>query len=435
MADIPDRLKNLLKSHDVMTGAEWQSQAQKLEQQRAAGDFEINHIVPGEIIGNEEEGGFYLVRTDFSLDTPHGEVTLGEGLDVTPEHIAFSACDSELEAFDPRTTVFMDTETTGLAGGAGTVPFLIGLGYYEGDAFRLDQCFMRDFDDEEPMLAYLAPLLGRFDTVVSYNGKSFDMPLLRARFIQNRIPFRLDSACHFDLVHAARRFWKGRLGDCSLGNVERSVLGIHRHGDVPSSEIPQIWFDYLRTRDARRLEAVFYHHRMDILSLVALTALLSRNLDLPNGQGFEHATDRFSLLRIHFRQKRYEDVTRLAQDLLDTETDPFIRRESLEMLALAHKRRQRFLDMEQAWETLLDEFPRHLLARLELAKHHEHRTRNLLRAEQICRDAVEFLETKSALQQAFPLEMPEMDGFKRRLDRIRRKMTQGRNNSQDPDSD
>jgi len=167
VADVQDKLKTLLNMQGVMSGADFRAKA---------------------------EDGFYLVRSDFPLDTAHGTMTLGSALDAEARHIAVSANDEELQAFDPETAVFVDTETTGLMGGAGTVAFLIGVGYFTDGVFRLDQCFMRDYDDEEPMLRYLNGLFKEAETLVSFNGKSFDLPLMRTRFITNRIPFRLDSA-------------------------------------------------------------------------------------------------------------------------------------------------------------------------------------------------------------------------------------------------
>lgn len=422
MSEIRDKLQLLLSKQKLMTGAEWRRQAEELAERRASGEFEIGNIVAGEVVGDESEG-FYCVRTDFPLDTPHGNVTLGEALLALPEHVALSANDSDLEDFDPETAIFMDTETTGLAGGSGTVAFLVGVGYFEGAIFRLEQTFMRDFDDEEPMLRYLDGLFKGRNTVVTYNGKSFDIPLLRTRFIQNRLPFRLDAALQYDLLHAARRFWKRRLGDCGLANIEREVLGLRRHGDVSSAEIPEIWLDYLRTRDARRLEGVFYHHKMDILSLAALAGRLSQSLSLPQGAGFEHVEDRLSLVRLHFIQKHYIEVTEHGRRLLDEETEAATRCECLYLMGMACKRLQQWVDMEEAWSLLLAERPRDLVARLELVKYYEHRARNLLEAERVCEETVQFLETRSALGgEEAPLGLED---FRRRLERIRRKLGRG----------
>ena len=372
----------------------------------------------------DAESGFYLVRHDFPLDTCQGAMELGAALDVMPEHIAVSACDEELQEFNAASAIFVDTETTGLAGGAGTTAFLIGVGYFLDNVFRLDQCFMRDFDDEEPMLAYLDPLFQRAETIVSFNGKSFDIPLLRTRFIANRLPFRLNSTSHFDLVHAVRRIWKLRLKDCSLGSIERHVLGIHRHDDVPSYEIPQIWFDFLRSRDARDLPRVFSHHRNDILSLVSLTALLAHCIDQPHATtALHHAEDHLSLVRLHFRGKRFEDVIAHAERLLDGDLNATVRRECLDLLAQAAKRTQDWTRMEDAWTLMAREYPNDVAPRLELAKHYEHRTRDLHAACRVCEEALQAIEARASLRSDDGPELWQAQALQHRLDRIRRKLT------------
>lgn len=411
----PDAPLSIAERLGLMDGRRFERDHEELQQRRAAGDYEINHVLPGEIIG-DEEAGFFLLRTEYPLDYHQGCMPLGAVLDCDAEHIAFTARDEELLAFDPRKTLFIDTETTGLAGGAGTVPFLIGVAYFTGGLFRLDQCFMRDYDDEEPMLEWLAELFKQHDTLVGYNSKGFDLPLMRARFIQNRIPFRPGCGMHYDLVHAVRRVWKRRLRDCSLKNVERQILDIERHGDVPSHLIPQIWLDYLHTRDARPLDRVFYHHKMDILSLVALAAWVCQCLQAPHGGGFLHPEDRFSIVRLHFMQKNYEEVVAHGNALLEVEDrNTELRRECLQMLGMACKRLQRFEEMEQFFTLLVDEFPSHVTAHIELAKHHEHRRRDLLRAEQCCRQALEHMERAG---------FPQLDTapLRHRLARIRKKL-------------
>ncbi len=414
MSEKSDALRKLLDGHALMKGAQWAQQHEARELQRLAGDFEIEKCVPGEVV-KEGDSGFYMVRHDFPLDTRQGCIELGAALDVRAEHIAFSACDSELHDFDPMTAVFIDTETSGLAGGAGTTAFLVGVGYFTENVFRLDQCFMRDFDDEEPMLAYLATLFRRAETVVTFNGKSFDVPLLRTRFISNRLPFHLDGAMHFDLVHAVRRIWKMRLRDCSLGSIERHVLGIQRQGDVAGYEIPQLWFDYLRTRDARELPRVFYHHRNDILSLVSLTGLLSRCVEQPHGDdALQHHEDRLSMVRLHLRNKRWDDVVTHATKLLESDLDNVLRRECLDMLGNAAKRVQNWTCMVDALTLMAHEFPSDHRPRLELAKHYEHRARNLPKAAQMCEEAIQYLAASDSPWLA--------EGFQHRLDRIYRKL-------------
>jgi uncharacterized protein len=388
------------------------------QEEREAGTYKLEKVVPGEVIG-DDDFGFYLIRHDYPLEHCQGIVELGSALQSQSKHIAFSACDPELEDFDPRTACFIDTETTGLSGGTGTIAFLVGVGYFTKDCFRLDQCIMRDFDDEEPMLQYLAELFDKHETLVSYNGKSFDLPLLRTRFIQNRIPFREASLKHLDLVHAARRFWKRRLKDCSLGNVEREILSIHREGDVPSYLIPQLWFNYLEQQDARPLEGVIYHHEMDILSLVSLTAWMSQCLDAPPGQGFAHTEDKLSVVRIHYRQKNYDEVIIHARAFLEEVTASPLHRECLEMLGFAQKRRAQWEDMQLSWESLLEGFPADPVASYELAKHHEHRTRDLPAAARLCQEALTRFATTEG---SAGLERSEARAFRHRLERIEKKL-------------
>jgi len=418
MSDMRDKLQALAGHPGIMIGGEWRQRIDELAQRRASGEFEIDRVVTGDVVENEL-GSFYLVRHEFPLAMRHGSLELGAALDCAAHHIAFSANDDELVDFDPRTCFFVDTETGGLSGGTGTVAFLVGIGYFTGDVFRVDQCFMRDFDDEEAMLSYLGTLFRECDAVCSYNGKSFDLPLLRTRFIQNRVPFRLDGLLHLDLLHAARRFWKLRLRDCSLGNVEREVLGFHRTGDVPSWEIPQIWFDYLRTRDARRLEAVFYHHRCDILSLAVLTAHLSQTLAQPDGQGFAYNEDRLSLARLCLRRKQFEDAAAQARRLLEEDPSETLLCECLDLLATALKRLQAWAELEEVLSYRLREAPSHMPTRIELAKVYEHRLRNLAAAETVCTEGLDLLD-QSANAPALSREAYRHE-LARRLDRIRAK--------------
>jgi len=390
------QLRALLNTPGVLAGSQFRAVTEERDAKRAAGEYEVRHVVPGEIVG-EPDNGFYLVRQDFPLAWKHGCVALESALATDARHVATSANDDALAGFNPRKAVFVDTETTGLMGGSGTVAFLIGVGYFIENSFRLDQCFMRDYDDEGPMLAFLDGLFKNAETLVSFNGKTFDLPLLRTRFIQNRVPFRLDGAMHYDLVHAARRFWKKRLGDCSLGSVERNILGLQRHGDVAGAEIPVRWFNYLRSRDARPLTPVFYHHKMDILSLVSLTGLLSQKMSEPEGQGFEHHEDRLSLLRLQVKRKEWEQAAALAERLLEQLDDEKLMCQCLELAVLATKRTKEWERMETYSVRIIEQFPNHTLARIEYAKHLEHRRRNLPEAIRICREGLQIQNTRMAL--------------------------------------
>ena len=158
--------------------------------------------------------------------------------------------------FDPRRILYLDTETTGL-GGSGTVAFLVGLGYLTDNGFEVHQFLMRDYPEEPYLLRHVAAGLNRFDVLCTFNGTTFDVPLLESRFLM-------------DLLHMCRRLWKLRLGRCNLGRLEEVILGKPREEDIPGSEVPQRYFTYLKTGEISLLEDVLKHNAQDIASLCVL---------------------------------------------------------------------------------------------------------------------------------------------------------------------
>lgn len=170
--------------------------------------------------------------------------------------------------------LFLDTETTGLSGGAGTVAFEIGAGWIEPRGMVIRQYVMRDYGQEADMLREVASLIARADTIVTFNGKSFDLPLLESRMIMNRIRVHVTDMPHLDLLHAARRVYKLRLGRCNLTALEEAVLGKTRCDDLPGAQVPERYFTYLKTGEFALLEDVLRHNFDDIQSLAELTAVI-----------------------------------------------------------------------------------------------------------------------------------------------------------------
>lgn len=204
------------------------------------------------------------------------------------------------EGFCARRCLFLDTETTGLSGGAGTVAFLVGVGYVEAEEFVIEQSVLSDYADEPEMLARLAALLRRFDAVVTFNGKTFDMPLLEARFTLCRMRELYAPPAHLDLLHPARRVWKLRLGSCRLSELEGRVLGVRREGDLPGSEAPERFFRYMHTGDFSLLEDVISHNLQDVATLATLLVRLARLFDRPDSA--RDSRDLYSLGRALERQ-------------------------------------------------------------------------------------------------------------------------------------
>ncbi len=173
--------------------------------------------------------------------------------------------------------VFIDLETTGLSGGAGTVAFLVGCGYYDLGAFQVRQFLLTSYSAERALLTAVAEFFDDADLIVTYNGKTFDVPVMETRWLFHRMEMPLDGVPHFDALHTARRLWKPRTGDspeggCRLQTLERTLFDVRRVGDVPGFEIPSRFFQFMRTGDPRPLEPVLEHNRLDLVSLAAVTA-------------------------------------------------------------------------------------------------------------------------------------------------------------------
>jgi uncharacterized protein YprB with RNaseH-like and TPR domain len=370
----------------------------------------LEELVQGMRIQNER-GEFFLIEEDVPLESHHGDVPLSRFRALLPGTVGVLTAEPELGAFDFEGAVFLDTETTGLAGGAGTAAFLVGIGYVDDDRFRVRQYFMRDYHEEAALLHALAADLGRFRRLVTFNGKMFDVPLLEARYRLNRQRFPLAEATHLDLLHPARRLWKARLESCRLQSLESALLGVRRYGDVPGEAIPQIYFDYIRQRDPRSLFRVFHHNRLDLVSLAALAILACQWVE--EGRA-EDPRDVFSLARVLERARLYERCQ--AEYRRTLESDPGeLRVPTLMRLAWRAKRAGSFVEAVSLWETAAE--AEEVMALRELAVHHEHRTRDLAAALVAVERGLVLLGRRND-----PRSRRIAAGFLRRRERIRGKL-------------
>ena len=293
---------------------------------------------------------------------------------------------------DPSKWLFLDTETTGLAGGTGTYAFLIGLAWWDAGALQVEQFFMRDFGDEHAILHEVASHLAERPVLVTFNGKSFDWPLLENRFTMTRsIPVpRL--AAHLDLLHPARALWKFRLGSVRLVELERHVLdtarlGWHREEDVLAALIPQHYFDYLRGGPAEPLAAVVRHNQMDLRGLAALVGKIDALLRSDNSAEAK-SLDLFGLSRYLQRrgdsQRAHSACTQAIDRGLPTEYDGQARRE----LALMAKRRGEHEQAAKLWHELAADASTGIYACVQLAIYYERRAKRLESALEFARLAL-----------------------------------------------
>lgn len=328
----------------------------------------IEEVVDG-VVESNDEGAFFVVSETHEL--PNG---MSESWPDNRGRRALTVLtgDEEFEAFELGNALFVDTETTGLVGGTGTYAFLVGCGWIESGALRVDQFFMRDHADEPALMAHLAGLVSRFDWTVSFNGRSFDLPLLDTRLIMNRIRTSLGDLGALDLLVIARRLWRYQFPRRDLETLEREILGIRREIDVPSYEIPDIYFRHLRTGDARGLVPVMAHNRQDIVSTVSLLARACeacRQWGGPNA----HPAQVLGVARSFALAGDSQTALAAYARALDLGLEDRLQPVAQVPLSLAQKRAELWPGALELWETMRNRDGRgSIWALVELAKYQEH---------------------------------------------------------------
>ena len=283
--------------------------------------------------------------------------------------------------FDPRRILYLDTETTGL-GGSGTVAFLVGMGWLTDEGFEVHQFLMRDYPEEPFLLRHVAAGLKKFDVLCTFNGTTFDVPLLESRFLMNRMDRECLDLPHLDLLHMCRRLWKLRLGRCNLGRLEEVILGTPREDDLPGSEVPQRYFTYLKTKQASLLEDILKHNAQDIASLCVL---LNHMADLyQHPEKIRFSEDVYSMGRALERTDHPEQARRCYRlagkgrmgDLAGT------------ALAASYRRSGQREEAVRVWQEMIRGNRGGVTPYVELAKYEEHIRRDIPAALKLTEQAI-----------------------------------------------
>ena len=298
----------------------------------------------------------------------------------------------ELEQKNLDQFIFLDTETTGLSGGTGTMAFMVGVARFRGDSLAMEQFFLRSPAEEAALLAGLEEFCNGMAAVVTYNGKSFDIPILNTRYILQGFTSPFESLPHLDLLHLARRIWRARLEQCNLGNIEQQILLLHRDGDeVPGYLVPEYYAQYLRDGDAEPLRGIFYHNEQDVLSLAALFALFTDMLEAPTAWENSSAQDLAALGRLLEHMGEIEGAVNLYQKSAQAADSTSTKLEPLLAQAKLHKRHGEYSRALPLWELASEDGS--LEALEELAKYYEHSARQLEKALDYTNQALRLLET------------------------------------------
>jgi uncharacterized protein YprB with RNaseH-like and TPR domain len=402
----------------------------------------LEHLVVGESIENDAGTCFVSTRR-YPLEMTHGPRPLADLLQHAPCRLAKHLPHFNLDTIADFTgAAFLDTETTGL--GAGAYCFMVGVGIVEvrqeTQEFVVRQFFMRHPGEEAALLTALAELLAERTLMVTFNGRSFDAPLLRARYALNRrvLPAKIapalivhEQAPHLDLLQPARRLWKRRLQSCRLINLEEQILSLQRsEDDVPGALIPQLYLDFLRSGDARQMRRVFYHNCEDIVSMAAIAEHVCGLLDDLRKSGVPehlHGLDWLSLGQSYERAEQSQLAENAYRRAIESLTEPTQLADAFRLLGQLQKRQQRWQEAAATWELWLTSVPSaDASPYIELAKYCEWQSNDLGQAEMWTAWAKHMLSALPAWQR-LPGQLADLE---HRLARLKRKQEMGTRKSE-----
>jgi uncharacterized protein YprB with RNaseH-like and TPR domain len=431
--DLTSRLRTIVRSSKPNASLPARQEIRELTYEPDTGGYEggIDLDRIGELLGGRpihtNFGPCVVIDRRYESDRRHGSMPIGEC--ELPDGEGLKLLDPSLSTRPARRTVFIDLETTGLSGGAGTVAFLVGCGYFDFGAFQVRQFLLTSFAAERALLAAVADFFADADRIVTYNGKTFDVPVMETRWMFHRLAMPLDGVPHFDMLHPARRLWSARPGSigldeggCRLSTLERLLFDVIRVGEVAGFEIPSRFFRFLRSGDPRPLEPVLEHNRIDLVSLAAVTAHAAR-LAQQGADACRNAAEALALGRLYDRAGSFDraESCYVRASLADSLE---LRGEALYRLGLRRRRDRRFREASECWRSLLEltesrAVRRHktMMALREfaaeaLAIHHEHRVRDLGTARELALFALNEGGENG----------PRADGLRHRLARLNRKI-------------
>ncbi len=343
------------------------------------------------------ESGVALRSKLYCHSHMQGRVCLGELAELHPADLCLLTRVQRQPA-SWEEVLFLDTETTGLSGGTGTYVFLVGMLHWTEDGLLLRQYLMPDPSIEAAFIGKVLGGLQPFEHVATFNGKSFDMPLLSHRCTMNRTDRKPDFDGHHDLLHPARYLYRDSLPSCSLSSLEQYLLGVERRDDIPGAEIPERYFLFLKDRHPSLMADVVQHNATDLLSSAALAVHLLKVADSPA----DERSARISLALGRLSQKA--GCTQTARRYLSeavASADEKLYPEAAEELSLLHKRAQRWQDAVSLWREMIQRIHESergvfcsVFAHVELAKYHEHRTGDLEKALHLTSGAIRHIQRR-----------------------------------------
>lgn len=426
--DFDDRLKRLRKERASRAKAEsvaktWQkldknsdlTTREKLEKLISLTRTEAKKKAKPESYEAPARESLRVFDNHYSLHSRYGKISLAAGPEVSGEILSILSRDRSFAESGLSRALFLDLETTGLSGGVGVVPFLIGVGFYREDRFHVVQFFLGDPAEEENLIREFRRFLSQMDfrSIVTFNGKGFDLPLLETRFTLHRENLPLAGLPHLDFLFPARSLWGHKHDSCRLFHLAQEVLGADRGEDIPSAEIPFRYFQYLRSGDFSLMEPVLYHNQEDILSLLGVV-IVGASFFAAEDEDVEtlaDAMDYFGVSKILEKTGELEKsalfIRRALQGRLSEEIGLLAKRK----LASYFKKSQEWGKAISLWEEMTPQSE--LFCFRELSMYYEHKEKNYDKAKAIAEEG---------LALALGISKNYEEDFAHRLDRLRDKI-------------
>lgn len=375
-------------------------------------DRDIHRLLEGTVLENED-GRCFVLEKRYPLTYLYGGYPLGRVLETEVRTLRLLSGEDCGEA-DVSKLLFLDTETTGLSGGTGTIAFLIGTGYFTDECFVLRQYFIRDYDEEAAALRDLNRLLSGFRGLVTFNGKAFDWNLLKTRFTFNRIRLTCGDLLHIDLLFPSRKLWKLKLESCRLSSIEENILREYRTDDVPGALIPQLYFHYLESRNAVEMVKVMKHNELDILSMVSLLARIHEMLEDPVEKS-DGGAELLGVGSILGAGGETDAMTECLERCMQSQAEP-VRSIASRRLTKVYKSNGRYDKAVEHWESVMDDSRLGgLFPLIELAKYYEHREKNIPKALEMVEKAIKVTSCVGTINNIYYAKL------KKRMDRLKRK--------------
>jgi uncharacterized protein YprB with RNaseH-like and TPR domain len=402
MTDIKDKLKHLKKEREARSKTQqikdtWSkldgdeavlSTKEKLEQLITLTRREKSPSPQTPEFESQDRESLQFIENPYNLDTRYGKIPISSGLQINGDILACLSKDDTFRDLDLSTSLFIDLETTGLSGGTGTIPFNVGMGYYKDKKFWVAQYFLGDLSEEERMIQEMAQFFieMNFRSLVTYNGKNFDIPLLETRFILHRQPFPLNDLPHLDFMYPARNLWKHKYDNCRLSYLAQEVVQTGRTEDIPSSEVPWRYFQYLQTGNYDLIEPILYHNQEDILSLLGVV-IAGASIFIEEGEDcLPDAMDFFGAGNVMEKVGDREKSVQFFKKALDGDLSAGATTIAKMKLSYHFKKNQEWDKAVAIWReitSLEDISAGQLFSFRELAMYLEHREKNYEEAQKI----------------------------------------------------